>query len=273
MVRILICMFGLILFVSCQRTTSGQITDKVSQKEKQDSIIEKYATNGAHQYSYLYDMDKWQEALDKGLAVDSTIAYLWQQKAMPYFKIKKYEVGMDYLDKAVLHNPMRYQPYRAFIKCIFAKTHRAAIVDFESCIKQWGDKYEMDHPYSFYIGLSYLQLNDYQGAEDYLQRAAMKYQKDFKEPHAIESFYLGIVYYEQKQYEKAIHYFDEAIEIYEELAEAYYYKAWCQYRMGHQEAEITFKEAVKYNKQGYTINEANAIYELYPYQLKRIEEE
>jgi hypothetical protein len=36
-------------------------------------------------------------------------------KINAYFKAKKYEVGMKYLDKAVKYNPERWQSYRAFI--------------------------------------------------------------------------------------------------------------------------------------------------------------
>src|SRR5690606_41476203 len=81
----------------------------------------------------------------------------------------KYEVGMEYIDKAVKYDAKRYLPYRAFIKCVFAKTYKAAIKDFEECIANWGDSYEMDHTYSFYIGLSYLQLNEFEKAEEYFK--------------------------------------------------------------------------------------------------------
>ncbi|WP_317044770.1 hypothetical protein [Olleya sp. Bg11-27] len=89
---------------------------------------------------------------------------------MPYFKAKKYEVGMTYLDKAVLYKPERWLSYRAFIKCIFAKTYKSAIVDFEECIKREGNTYVMDHTYRFYIALSYLQLNEFEKAENLLKK-------------------------------------------------------------------------------------------------------
>lgn len=114
-------------------------------------------------------MAKWQECLDAGLKKDSTVAYLWQQKAMPYFKAKKYEIGMEYLDKAMLYDRKNWLPYRAFIKCIFTKTYREAIIDFEICKKLYGNSYVMDHTYNFYIGISYLQLNKYKKAEELLE--------------------------------------------------------------------------------------------------------
>ena len=78
--------------------------------------------NGA--WKYTLGSYEWQTEIDKGLAKDSTIAYLWQQKAMPYFKARKYEVGMTFLDKAVQYNPERWQPYRGFMKCIFSKSYK-----------------------------------------------------------------------------------------------------------------------------------------------------
>ena len=58
---------------------------------------------------------------------------------MPYFKARKYEVGMEYINKAVIYAPQEWQPYRAFIKCVFAKTYKEAIIDFEDYIKKFGN--------------------------------------------------------------------------------------------------------------------------------------
>lgn len=43
---------------------------------------------------------EWQDEIDLGLKKDSTIAYLWQQKAMPYFKLRKCEIGMPFIDQS-----------------------------------------------------------------------------------------------------------------------------------------------------------------------------
>ena len=114
----------------------------------QQEIIEQYHENGATKYHY--NSKEWQEELDKGLAIDSTVAYLWQKKAMPYFKAGKYEVGMEYIDKAVYYKRERWQDYRAFIKCIFAKTYREAILDFEDCKKRYGNQISLGTIQSIY---------------------------------------------------------------------------------------------------------------------------
>jgi hypothetical protein len=62
-------------------------------KQRQDSIIDEHLKNGAWKHSYY--SPEWSSEIDKGLAKDSTIAYLWQQKAMPLFKQGKYEIVME----------------------------------------------------------------------------------------------------------------------------------------------------------------------------------
>lgn len=163
-----------ISIISCKETNSIEEVTKTStvkdpvpltneQEARQQEIIEKHHENGALKYHY--NSKEWQNELDKGLAIDSTIAYLWQQKAMLYFKAGKYEVGMEYIDKAVYFKPERWQDYRAFIKCIFAKTYREAIIDFEDCKAKYGNQMVMDHSYNFHIALSHLQLNEFEKAE------------------------------------------------------------------------------------------------------------
>lgn len=238
-------------------------------KVKQEKIVEKYLKNGAWKHE-LYSRE-WQEEIDKGLQEDSTIAYLWQQKAMPMFKQAKYEAGMVYIDKAVKYDRQRYQDYRAFIKCIFAKTYREAIADFEDYKERFGYSYVMDHSYDFYIGLSYLQLNEFKKAEAVFQKdydyQLNKYGKDWL--HHVDLFYFGISKYEQKNYQGAIEVFDQALEIYPSFSEVQIFKADCLRKIGKTEEAIELQKLGEINgRNGHTINEANAIYERYPYQIR-----
>lgn len=264
----LLILFFLGTLFSCSQSKETENT--IALKAIQEAIIEEYAYKGAHQFDYNFNLYEWQQHLDEGLKQDSTIAYLWQQKAMPYFKARKYEVGMDYINKAVHYNPKRYQPYRAFIKCIFSKTYRDAIVDFEDCMRKWGDNFEMDHTYSFYIGLSYLQLNEFDKAEAYFQKSMLKHETAFNEVHHNVLFYYGITKYEQRKFEEALPYFDKAIQQYSKFSEAIYYKALSLYKLNRPTEEYTslLEQATTYLKQGYSLGEANEIYERYPYQLK-----
>lgn len=223
----------------------------------------------SQQYNYYFHMAERQKCLDKGLKHNPTSAYLWQQKAMPYFKVRKYEVGMEYLEKAVQYNRKRYLPYKAFINCIFIKNYKQAISDFKNCIEEFGNSYEMDHLYTFYIGLSYLQLNNFTEAEYYLKKSIEQDKSTFNEAHYLDLFYYALSLYEQQKYTEAIVSFDEAITLYPEFSDAIYYKALSLYKEDKStKAHIPLiEQAQNFAKKGYSINEANSIYELYPYQI------
>lgn len=238
-------------------------------KQKQDLIIEEHLTNGALKYG-VYSSER-QAEIDKGLAKDSTIAYLWQQKAMPLFKQGKYELGMVFIDKAVKYDRLKYQDYRAFIKCIFAKTYREAIKDFEDCKARFGNNYVMDHTYDFHIALSYLQLNEFEKAEgifkiDY-EKQLLEHGEDWL--HPVDLFYYGISKFEQHKYEEAIELFDLALSIHPKFSDVQYYKAIGLYKVGKTDEAAELMEIAEFNaKQGYSFNEDNAIYERYPYQVR-----
>ncbi len=239
-------------------------------KKRQDAIILEYLTNGAERYNYNVQMAEWQNCLDEGLKKDSTIAALWQQKAMPYFKARKYEVGMQYIDKAVFYDPQQWLPYRGFIKCIFTKTYKESIADFQECIKKYGDGYRMDHKYSFYIGLCYLQLNEYEKAEKILKEYnddLFKNRQGLEHPTAL--FYYGIAKYELKKWDVAIVLFYKALKIYPNFSDAKFYKSTCMRRLGGkpEDIKILYAQAKDDAKLGYTINEDNTVYETYPYQV------
>jgi tetratricopeptide (TPR) repeat protein len=237
--------------------------------QRQDSIIVKYLTNGAKKYSYY--SKEYEAEIDKGLAQDSTIAILWQKKAMPLFKQGKYEIGMDYIDKAVKYDRQRWQDYRAFIKCIFAKTYREAIIDFEDCKKRFGDSYVMDHTYDFHIALSYLQLNEFKKAEEIFK---IDYEKQLSEHgedwlHPVDLFYYGISKYEQGKYLEAIELFDLALGIHTQFSDVQYYKAICLFKIEKVDEAKELMGIAKINaEQGFSFNEDNAIYERYPYQVR-----
>lgn len=244
---------------------------QVSTNKVHDAIVEEFLTNCAQKHNFVFEMTEWQNCLDQGLKIDSTVAYLWQQKAMPYFKCKKYEVGMSFLDKAVLYNKQEWLPYRGFMKCIFSKNYREAITDLEECIKLYGNGYRMDHTYSFYLGLCYLQLNEYTKAEKILDDYVNDIYKNRQQlEHPTAYFYQGIAKYELKKWDEAIAIFDKALKIYPEFSDAKFYKAICWLKQGKPKEEVvTLIDAAKQDaKKGFSINEDNTIYETYPYQIK-----
>lgn len=262
-----------VLFMACQPKNDrpqdeATVDYSINSKALQDSIIEEHMEKAKK--LMLYSRER-EEELDRGLAKDSTIAYLWQQKAMPLFKQGKYELGMGYLDKAVKYNRVHWQNYRAFIKCIFAKTYQDAIADFEDYKARFGPGHIMDHSYDFYIAVSKIQLNAFAEAESLLTEEVTRQSKEQGEDwiHHLSLFYLGITKYEQKKYEEAISVFDRALKKYPQFSDALYYKAYALAKTGERaQGQQILKQAIAYGKQGYSFNEDNQIYERYPYQVR-----
>ncbi len=250
------------------KTPKEELVAKFTQKQ-QDSLIEIYLEKGAWKHDPY--SQEWQKEIDKGLKVDSTLAYFWQQKAMPLFKQSKYELGMPFIDKAVKYNPKRWQDYRAFIKCIFSKQYQDAIDDFKDYQEKYGYGFVMDHSYNFYIALGYLQLNEFEKAEKLF---AKDYKRTIQEHgkgwlHHLDLFYYGIGKYEQKKYQEALDLFNQALVIYPQFSDVQYYKAKILYKLGESaQAERVYRKAKENADKGYSINEDNVVYERYPYQVR-----
>ena len=266
----------LVFCIGCQEQAVKKISkakvplsSSAREKEEQEEIIEEYLYGCASKYP-LYSAER-QHCLDEGLKIDPNIAYLWQQKAMPLFKQGKYEVGMDYIDKAVEIDPERWQPYRAFIKVIFAKTYRAGLADFKDLLEKYGNSYVMDHTYKFHMALSHLQLNEFKEAEKIFSEDLKEQREQWGEngEHHLDLFYYGISKYEQGKWKEAITQFDRALGIYPTFAEVQYYKAVCLIKLDRQtEAIALIDKAEKNGRAGNTINEDNVVYERYPYQVR-----
>ena len=90
-----------------------------------------------------------------------------------------------------------------------------------------------------------------------------------EEAHFVDLFYYGISKYEQGRWEEAIIEFDKSLKQYPQFSEVQYYKAVCLSRLGKHEQSAELGKTAKANaKIGYTMNEDNAIYETYPYQIR-----
>jgi tetratricopeptide (TPR) repeat protein len=213
-----------------------------------------------------------QQYLDSALTIQPDNAWLWQQKAMPLYKARKYQLGRPFLEKAVEHDPKRWLDYSGFMNCIFSKDYLKSISEFMRAKKEYGDGYVMDHTYNFYIGLDYLQLNQFTKAKEFLLLSKEQQFKDFPkdEPqeacHYLDWYYLGIADFELGNYNEAVKSFDMSLMVYENFADALYFKGRSITKLGNVE------EGVKWEKLGFengdnTINEDNAIYEIYPYQV------
>jgi tetratricopeptide (TPR) repeat protein len=211
-----------------------------------------------------------QVYLDSILAQEPANAYAWQQKSMPLFKQKKYELGMRYLDSAVKYDARLWLPYRAFIKCVFAKSYRSSIDDFLAAEQLFPGGIVMDHTYDFYRGMCHIQLNEFDAAIPLIAGSVNAGIARTGEGHFFEYFYLGIARMEKDDYAGAVREFDLALKTYPRFSDVKYYKALCLEKLGKwQEAKALMPEALADLDAGYTISEDSVIYEEFPYQLKR----
>jgi tetratricopeptide (TPR) repeat protein len=241
------------------------VAQKSTRAQKQaDSIYNRAIHSGVHGYF----SHTWQNYYDSSLKIDPTKDEYWQMKAMPYFKQRKYEVGMQYLNKAVELNPKEWLQYRGFINCIFVKNYNAAIADYSLFKKQYGVQVRMEHSTNFYLGLSYLMLNKYDSANYFFEEDIAKSTE--ASIHFMNWFYLGIVHYEQQNYTSAVDNFDKVLATYPNFSDAQFYKAKCL-RFLHQNAAA--KELLLLSREnfikGYTFTEDNIVYEPYPYQIAK----
>lgn len=235
---------------------------------KQDAILEKYLINGARKHHYL--SKEWNEWIDKGLQQDSSIAYLWQQKALPFWKQKKYDLAISYYNKAVELDKKSWLARLAFLKCIFAKDYNGALSDFIAYIKEFGSIYEQDHTLEFYMGICYLQLGQYNEAQNILKENILNQEKvhDKNWIPYLDRYYLGIAYFEQNNYKAANSEFDKVLDLYPNFSDVQFYKSLCLNYLGEKETANKLMEIGKTNfKSGYTFNEDSNLYENYPYQI------
>ena len=190
-------------------------------------IVEKHLKNGA--YAHHYTLQGWEDNINQGLEKDSTIAVLWQSKALPYWKMRKYDAAVYCYDKAVLYDRKNYLGRRGYLKCIFQKDYRGAIADMELAEKEFGYAYQNDHSYPFYIALCYLQLNEFETARKILQNDLDRTIKAGRASwiHYLDLFYMGIIQYELRNYDNAIAYLDKSLSEYPGFSDAKYYKGLC----------------------------------------------
>lgn len=253
----------LLIAISCK----GQHKE-ASNSSKQDEILEKYLKNGAWNHHYV--TKEWDEWIDKGIQEDSTIAYLWQQKALPFWKQKKYQLAIKYYNKAVHLDRKKWLSRFAFLKCIFAKDYRGALEDFKAYKEEFGSTFEQDHAIEFYMGLCYLQLNQFEQAYHILKTNVEEQEKQYGKGwiHYLDRYYLAIASYELNKYVEANLQFEMVLKEYPKFSDAQYHKAICLNYLDKKEAAKDLMAIGKANfEKGYSFNEDSNSYENYPYQI------
>lgn len=262
----------LLLFQACSETKQGNeiVEVKKAAITSADSIKIADYWKKANK-AWVYSVER-QQYLDSALMIKPDSAYFWQQKAMPLYKERKYSLGKPFLAKAVAYDPEKYLDYSGFMKCLFSKEYQESIDELMLAKEKFGDGYVMDHTYNFYIALDHLQLNQFEKAKTYLLKSKEQQFQDFPDDppeeacHYMDWFYLGVVEYELKNYESAIGHFDMSLKVYENFADALFYKAISLLKSGKEEEGTKVMELAQENRQN-TINEDQVYYVVYPYQV------
>ena len=92
------------------------------------------------------------------------------------------------------------------------------------------------------------------------------------EAHHLDLFYYGISLYEQNKFKESIEIFNRALMQYPNFSDVKFYKAIAMIREGQPRelADMLLEEAKKDLEKGYTINEDQVFYEMYPYQIRKL---
>jgi tetratricopeptide (TPR) repeat protein len=234
-----------------------------------DSLIEKYIVNGAELNNY--NGRNWQLYCDTAIDICPNIAVAYQHKAIPYIKLGNYASAFPLEDKAVEYAPVEFTAYRGFLKCIFTKDYKGAIIDFEKAQELSPNNYEMDHTYFFYEGLCNLELKNYPKAEEnFKQDIFLQTGGDVKSSaiHFNTLMYIGILYYEMHDMIKAKDYLLKSLAAYKESPDANFYLAMIYKSENDNELMKKYLLIAKEAKTaGYSISEDNMSYAYYPHQI------
>lgn len=252
-----------LIAVGCQGQEAA-----IANNDSADEIIELYLKNGAWKHHYV--TKEWNEWIDKGIQADSTIALLWQQKALPLWKQKKYQLAVTYFNKAVALDRQEWLARLAFLKCIFAKDYEGALLDLYAYKNEFGATYQQDHSLEFYMGICHLQLNQFDSALLVLKENIETQEQQYGTAwvHYLDRYYLAMAHYEKANYELAMAELDKVLTEYPNFSDAQYYKSICLSYLGDkQAAKVLIAKGKENFEKGNTFNEDSSKYENYPYQI------
>ncbi|GAA3963071.1 tetratricopeptide repeat protein [Hymenobacter antarcticus] len=247
---------------------SSALAGDCGSKAYQDSLVARYLDRGAHRISHL--SPQWGQYCDSLIAACPNIAYAYQQKAMPLIKCGDYAKAFPLVNKAVELDANRWLAYRGFLKCIFTKDYTGAIADFQRVAKLKPNGREMDHTYSFFEGVSELELGNYKRAETaFAHDMALQRGTDGTgEIHFNTLFYAGMVAAASKQHAQAELYLQQCLKVYPQYPEANYYLALTYRAQGRPAlARQHLEAAQRALTGGYRLNEDNIFYANYPGQI------
>lgn len=167
-----------------------------------------------------------QQYFDQSIASYPDFAYSYMEKGVPFLKRGLFVEWKKLIDKAVELSPEEYLGYRAWCRFQFLRDYEGYIADIEQLKSlvnyDIGHCQTGDYHLNIVLAICYKEIGDYDKA-----RALFLEQLNSKNYSvgSYDYYHLGVLEYQTGQYEKAIAYLDQQIEMNDYLAETYYFKA------------------------------------------------
>jgi tetratricopeptide (TPR) repeat protein len=225
-----------------------------SSKAVQDSLFDLYSAR-AHKYSFLDDA--WDMTYDSLLAICPNIAEAYQEKGHPYIANGDYQKAFEYINQAVALDPVRWTAYRGYLNCIYTRNYEKAVADFLEAARLAPTGYIQDHTYAFFIAISYMELGEYEKAEQYFLKdiGQQKGGGGRNDIHFNSLLYFGMLYYLMNEFDRAEVHLRDCLQLYEQHPMANYYMALILKVTGNSQKDIYFDKAKQYILEGYKMNE------------------
>lgn len=189
------------------------------------------------------------------LEIDSTNAEAYRELSIPYLKRGIPHKWKEWIDKAVLYDPIAWQPYRGYNYLWFYRDYKKAIADFDASDTLTPHiDYPQGHSVDYWRGIAYLGLKDYETSINYWDKHISKETQDSGEDWVeINAFlYRGIAHAELGNHQQALHDFDKVIYYFKKSADAKYWKAKILYQQGeHKQVLDLLSEAENDFNQGF----------------------
>lgn len=227
-------LFATVGFLSCDGT-KGE-----SNQEERRKLAEKIFKDGAHLYQ---GSPQSMKRIEKAIAVDSTYAEAWRELSVAYLKRGMPHKWKPLMDKAAVHDPKTWVPWRGYLYLYFYRDYEKAIQDFNASdsLTEHID-YPQGHSVDYWRAMAYLGLNDYENSLEYWNKHILKETEDTGEDWVeLEAFlYRGIAYLESGNQEKALEDFDKILFYFKHSADAKYYKAKTLQLLGENDVALDY---------------------------------
>ncbi|MCL4640565.1 MAG: tetratricopeptide repeat protein [Olivibacter sp.] len=189
-----------------------------------------------------------QSYLDSAISICPTFSKGYREISVPYLKRGDYSTWLQYLDKAINHDPESYLGIRAWCKTKFLHDYRGALKDFKTwdTILYSGSRTVADNSMYSWMALCYAGLADMPSALGCIDRSIKEAIRDFGSDWVglYDYFYRGNIKRELNDLEGALTDFNSQIRLTDKVADVYYYKGVVLLQLGRrQEAKANILKA------------------------------